>query len=200
MVNKGTADGYLEVAKYELQARKISNRMDEIMAVIIQDNAYREQAQFQTYPGHSINPINQIITSPAEAHKIVAAAQKEADNIMTKAFSSGTQPPIATADAATTQATYSALPTIPPPTTPPVTAMTIAANHLDCGKLRRPASPSFTMNTIIESHPGAPANLLLTINMGNEGSANCFITPNHGNQPPKLLGQPKHHCFQRSCN
>ena len=49
MVNKGTADGYLEVAKYELQARKISNRMDEIMAVIIQDNADREEAQFQTY-------------------------------------------------------------------------------------------------------------------------------------------------------
>ena len=99
MVNKGTADGYLEVAKYKLQARKISNRMDQIMAVIIQDNAYRKQAQFQTYPRHSINPINQIITSPAEAHKIVVAAHKEADNIMTIAFLSGTQPPIATADA-----------------------------------------------------------------------------------------------------
>ena len=65
MVNKGTADGYLEVAKYKLQATKISNRMDEIMAVIIQNNAYRKQAQFQTYPRPSINPINQIITSPA---------------------------------------------------------------------------------------------------------------------------------------
>ena len=118
MVNKGTADGYLEVAKYELQARKISNRMDEIMAVIIQDNAYREQAQFQIYPRPSTNPINQIVTSPAEADKIVAAAQKEADDIMTIALPSGTQPPIATADTATTQATYSALPTVPPPTAP----------------------------------------------------------------------------------
>ena len=102
MVNKGTADGYLEVAKYELQARKISNRMDEIMAVIIQVNAYREQAQFQTYPRPSINPMNQIITSPAEADKIVAAARKEADDIMTIAFPSWTQPPIITAHTATT--------------------------------------------------------------------------------------------------
>ena len=68
---------------------------------------------------------------------------------MTIAFPSGTQPPIATADAATTQATYSALPTVPPPTTTPVTLVTITANHLDWGKLQRPASPSFTMNTIV---------------------------------------------------
>ena len=65
------------------------------------------------------------------------------------AYPSGTQPPIATADAATTQVTYSALPTVPPPTTPSVTALTIAADHLECRKLQRLASPSFTMNTII---------------------------------------------------
>ena len=59
MVNRGSADGYLEVAKYELSGRKISNRMDEILAVIMQDNAYREQAKFKTYPRPSINPINQ---------------------------------------------------------------------------------------------------------------------------------------------
>ena len=39
MVNRGSADGYYEVEKYELWGRKISNRMDEILAVIIQDNA-----------------------------------------------------------------------------------------------------------------------------------------------------------------
>ena len=44
MVNRGSATGYYEVAKHELRGRKISNRMDEILAVIIQDNAYREQA------------------------------------------------------------------------------------------------------------------------------------------------------------
>ena len=44
MVNRGLSDGYYKVAKYELRGRKISNRMDEILAIIIQDNAYREQA------------------------------------------------------------------------------------------------------------------------------------------------------------
>ena len=86
MVNRGSADGYFEVAKYELWGRKISNRMDEILAVIIQDNAYREQAKYKTYPRPSINPINQLITSPGEADKIAEAAQREADNIMAIAF------------------------------------------------------------------------------------------------------------------
>ena len=64
MVNRGSADGYFKVAKYELRGRKISNRMDEILVVIIQDNAYREQAKFKTYPRPAINPINQL--SPAQ--------------------------------------------------------------------------------------------------------------------------------------
>ena len=50
IVNRGSADGYLEVAKYELWGRKISYRIDEILAVIMHDNAYREQAKFKTYP------------------------------------------------------------------------------------------------------------------------------------------------------
>ena len=70
MVNRGSADGYFEVAKYELQGRKISSRMDEILAVIIQDNAYREQAKIKTYPRPAINPINQLITSPGEADRL----------------------------------------------------------------------------------------------------------------------------------
>ena len=89
MVNRGSADGYFEVAKYELRGRKISNRMDKILAVIIQDNAYREQAKYKTYPRPSINPINQLITSSGEADKIPEAAQREADNIMAIAFPSG---------------------------------------------------------------------------------------------------------------
>ena len=74
MINRGSADGYFKVAKYELRERKISNRMDEILAVIIQDNAYREQAKIKTYPRPAINPMNQLITSPGEADKIVEAA------------------------------------------------------------------------------------------------------------------------------
>ena len=44
MVNRGTDSGYLEVAKLELRARKITNRMDEIIAVMMwtmpTDNRY----------------------------------------------------------------------------------------------------------------------------------------------------------------
>ena len=94
MVNRGSADGYHEVAKYELRGRKISNRMDEILAIIMQDNAYREQAKIKTYPTPSTNPVNQLITSPVEADKIVEAAQKEAENIMAIAFPSGPEPPL----------------------------------------------------------------------------------------------------------
>ena len=75
--------------------------MDEILAVIIQDNAYREQAKFKTYPRSSINPINQLITSPGEADKIVQAAQREAD-IMAIAFPSGAEPLLATNNTTTT--------------------------------------------------------------------------------------------------
>ena len=45
MVSRGSTDGYYKVAKYEIQGRKISNRMDEILAIMMQDNAYREQAK-----------------------------------------------------------------------------------------------------------------------------------------------------------
>ena len=76
MINRGTPDYYQNIAKYKLRGRKISNRMDEILAVIIQDNTLREQAMFQTYPRPSINPINQLISSPAEAERIAAVAQK----------------------------------------------------------------------------------------------------------------------------
>ena len=54
MVNRGSAAGYSEVAKYELRGRKISNRMAEILAVIMQDNAYREQANTKHTPYHPL--------------------------------------------------------------------------------------------------------------------------------------------------
>ena len=143
MVNRGSADGYLEVAKYELRGRKISNRLDEILAVIMQDNTYREQAKFKTYPRPSISPVGQLITNPADADNITEAAQREADNIMAIAFPSGSEPPMATNDTETTQTAH----TVPHTAS---TAMTVAtaADHLDCGKQPRQASPSFMMNTI----------------------------------------------------
>ena len=94
MVNRGSADGYYKVAKYELRGRKISNRMDKILAIIMQDNAYREQAKIKTYPTPTTNPVNHLITSPVEADKIVEAAQREVDNIMAIAFPSGPEPPL----------------------------------------------------------------------------------------------------------
>ena len=76
--------------------------MDEILAIIMQDNAYREQAKIKTYPAPTTNPVNQLITSPVEADKIAEAAKREADNIMAIAFPSGPEPPLATIDTATT--------------------------------------------------------------------------------------------------
>ena len=54
MVNRGSTDGYFKVAKYDMWGRKISNRMDEILAVFIQDNAYREQAKSKHAPGQPL--------------------------------------------------------------------------------------------------------------------------------------------------
>ena len=172
MINRGSADGYYEVAKYELRGRKISNRMDEILAVIIQDNAYREQAKIKTYPRPTINPINQLITSPGEADKIAEAAQEEADNIMAIAFPSGAKSPLATNDTATTQSAHS----VPPTATMAMTVAT-ATDHLDRGKQPRPASPSFTMNTIPDNQPGPTVDPLLIVNTGHDGNTNSFITP-----------------------
>ena len=40
MVSRGSTDRYYKVAKYEIRGRKISNRMDEILTILMQDNAY----------------------------------------------------------------------------------------------------------------------------------------------------------------
>ena len=180
MINRGLADGYFEVAKYELRGRKISNRMDEILAVIIQDNAYREQAKYKTYPRPSINPINQLITSQGEADKIAEAAQREADNIMAIAFPSGVKPLLATNDTTTTQTAHSV-----PPTATTATTVATATDCLDHGKQPRPASLSFRMNTILDNRLGATVNPLLIVNTGHDGNTNSFITPtlasNHQN-------------------
>ena len=178
MVNRGSADGYFEVAKYELWGRKISNRMDKILAIIIQDNAYREQAKIKTYPRPTINPINQLIASPGEADKIAEAAQRKADNIMAIAFPSGAEPPLATNDTATTQTAHSIPPT--------ATTVTTAADRLDHRKQPRPTSPAFTMNAIPDNWPGPTAKPLLVVNTGHDGNTNSFITPilvtNHQNR------------------
>ena len=87
--------------------------MDEILAIIMQDNAYREQAKIKRYPTPTINPVNQLITSPGEADKIVEAAQREADNIMAIAFPSGAKPPLAKNDTTTTQTAQSVPATTP---------------------------------------------------------------------------------------
>ena len=107
MINRDSADGYYKVAKYELRGRKLSNRMDEILTIIMQDNAYREQTKIKTYPMPTTNPVNQQITSPGEADKIAEAAQREADNIMAIAFPSGAEPPVAANNTATTQTAQS---------------------------------------------------------------------------------------------
>ena len=161
MVSRGSTDGYYEVAKYEIQGRKISNRMDEILAIMMQDNAYREQAKIKTYPTPTTNPVNQLITSPVEPDKIAEAAQREADNIMTIAFPSGPEPPLAKIDTITTQTVQSV-----PPTAPSASTVTMATDRLDCGRQPRPTSPAFMMNAIPDNWPGPTTNPLLMVNTG----------------------------------
>ena len=168
MVNRGTDSGYLKVAKLELRARKIANRMDKIVAVMMQDNAYRQQAQFKMYPTPTINPINQMISSPAETDKITAATMQEAEEIMAIAYPSGTEPPVAVTDNTITQTTQAVIPTN--------TTVTTAADRLDCRRAHRPASPTFTMNVAMDNCLGATANPLLIVNTGNNGNTNSFIT------------------------
>ena len=168
MVNRGPGDSHYEVAKNELQGRKISNRMDKILAIMMQDNAYREQAKLKTYPTPTTNPVYQLISSPVEAEKIAEAAQREADNIMAIAFPSGPEPPIATVNTATAQSA--------PPTDPLTSTATTVTDHLDHGRQTRPTSPAFVMNTIPDNQPGPATNPLLIVNMGQDGNTNSFIT------------------------
>ena len=155
--------------------------MDEILAIMMQDNAYREQAKIKTYPTPTTNPINQLITSPVEADKIVEAAQREADNIMTIAFPSGPEPPLAKIDTITTQTVQSV-----PPTAPSASTVTTATDRLDHRRQPRPTSPAFMMNAIPDNWPGTTTNPLLVVNTGQDGNTNSFITPtlvtNHQNR------------------
>ena len=146
--------------------------MDEILAIMMQDNAYREQAKIKTYPTPTTNPVNQLITSPVEADKIVEAAQREAENIMTIAFPSGPEPPLAEIDTVTTQTVQPV-----PPTAPSASTATTVTDRLDRGRQPRPTSPAFMMNAIPDNRPGTTTNPLLMVNTGQDGNTNSFITP-----------------------
>ena len=172
MVSRGSTDGYYEVAKYEIWGRKISNRMDEILAILMQDNGYREQAKIKTYPTPTTNPVNQLITSPTEADKIVEAAQREADNIMAIAFLSGQEPLLAEINTVTTQTAQSG-----PPIAPSASTVTTATDRLDHGRQPRPTSPAFMMNAIPDNWPGPTTSILLLVNTGQDRNTNSFITP-----------------------
>ena len=146
--------------------------MDEILAVLMQDNVYREQAKIKTYPTPTTNLVNQLITSPTEADKIAEAAQREADNIMAIAFLSWPEPPFAVIDTVTTQTAQSV-----PSTAPLASTVTTATDRLDRGRQPRPTSPAFIMSTIPDNRPGPTMNPLLVVNTGQDGNTNSFITP-----------------------
>ena len=151
--------------------------MDEILAIMMQDS---EQAKIKTYPTPTTNPVSQLITSPVEADKIVEAAQREADNIMTIAFPSDPEPLLAEIDTVTTQTVQSV-----PPTAPSASTATMVTDHLDCVRQPRPMSPAFMMNAIPDNRLGTTTNPLLVVNTGQDGNTKSFITPtlvtNHQN-------------------
>ena len=145
--------------------------MDEILAIIIQDNAYREQAKIKKYPTPSTYPVNQLITSPVEADKIAEAVQREAENIMAIAFPSGPEPPLAKIDTVTTQTAQSV-----PPTAPSASTVTTVTDRQDHRRQPRPTSPAFMMNAIPDNRPRLTTNPLLMVNTGQDGITNSFIT------------------------
>ena len=146
--------------------------MAEILAVLMQDNAYRQQAKIKTYPTPTTYPVNQLITSPTQADKIVEATQGEAENIMAIAFPSGPEPPLAEIDTMPTQTAQSVSPTAPLTST-----VATVTDHLDHGRQLRPKSPVFMMNAIPDNQPGPTTNPLLMVNTGQDGNTNSFITP-----------------------
>ena len=146
--------------------------MDEILAMLMQDNAYREQAKFKTYPTPTVNPVNQLITSTAEADKIAEAAEREADNIMTIAYPSGPEPPLAEIDTTITQSAQSV-----PPTAPLAITATTATEYLDRGRQLRLTSSAFMINAIPDNRLGPTTILLLVVNTVQDGNTNSFITP-----------------------
>ena len=164
----------------EDQGRKIPNRMDEILAIIMQDSAFRAKANFKTYPTPTTNSVNQLITSPVEADKIAEAAQREADTIIGIAFPSGPEPQLAEIDTGATQTAQLA-----PPTAPSADTVTRVTDCLDRGRQPRATSPAFMMNIIPDNWPGPTTNPLLVVRTGQDGNANSFITPtlaaNHQN-------------------
>ena len=147
----------------------------------MQDNAYREQVKIKTYPTPTTNPVNQLITSPAEADKIAEAAQREADNNIAIAFPSGPDPPLAEINTITMQTAQSV-----PPTAPSASTATTVTDCLDCGRQLRPTSPAFMMNTTPDNWPGPAMNPLLVVSTGQDGNTNSFVTPtlatNHQNR------------------
>ena len=110
-----------------------------------------------------------MISSPAEADKIGAAALQEAEEIMAIAYPAGPQLPAVTATTQTSQPM--------PFMATMATTVATATDRLDHGKTNRPASPSFTMNVAMENCMGTTVKPLLIVNTGNDGNMNSFITP-----------------------
>ena len=180
MVNIGSSDGYYKVGKYEIRGRKISNRMDEILAIIMQGNTYRDQAKINPIPIPHTHHLPSKSVNHQSSRRRQNCGSSTKGSIMAIAFPSGPEPPLATIHTTTTQTAWSI-----PPTVPFATTVTTATDHLDCGKQPRPSSPAFMMNAIPDNQPGPTANPLLVVNTGHDGNTIFFITPtlvtNHQN-------------------
>ena len=77
---------YLQRAKYALKRRRISERMDELIAIFYADNSHREAAGIRSYPIPTINPINKDITTKEQAIRIEKESAKEVQEIFKLAY------------------------------------------------------------------------------------------------------------------
>ena len=76
----------VKVPKVEIKGRKISNRMDEFIAVFMQDNNWREIEGLPVYPLPKTNPVGQNIHTAKQVAKITIEAKKEIEGIMQIAY------------------------------------------------------------------------------------------------------------------
>ena len=133
--------------------------MDEILAIMMQDNAYREQAKIKKSVNYRSSRGRQDCgssTKGSRQHHGNSFPIRTRTTVGQIKQSKHTDSPVCS--------THS----------PFGHSATMATDHLDHRRQPRPTSPAFMMNAIPDNWPTNP---LLMVNTGQDGNTNFFITP-----------------------
>ena len=77
---------YQQICKYTIKGRRVSQRMDELIAVFTTDNALREAAGMKGYPLPTINLINKEINTREQAVRYKEESHNEVQEIIKIAY------------------------------------------------------------------------------------------------------------------